>query len=140
MVTLKHKKEQMQVVKKLVFIGLTLLTLGCSKKLNSAMYAGGNYTQTSYKCADNSSSKIFCEFFHFENKNETTLGGLNINGVIFFPSDSGKFVFNILPGDYKLETGFPGKKWTIIEKFEILKGDSIVFRIYLEDDDRPLVD
>jgi len=121
-------------------IGLTII-FGCSNKITDKLYSGGKFTLNYYKSKDNFSAKILCDFYHFESENEKTIGVMNINGVLMpTPTNLNGITINVLPGIFKIESGFPGKKWTVIENLKISAGDSVVVKIYLEDDDRPLVD
>jgi hypothetical protein len=138
---LKLRRVTMRVVSILL---AAYLILGCqgvhsvnsdSQELNK----GGTYTIDRFHAKRNSASFITCEFFHFST-NEKTIAGLHINEMIVYPKDSGKSTFKVKPGKYKIRSGFPGKKWTVLDDINIVRGDSLVIKIYLEDDDRPLVD
>jgi hypothetical protein len=124
----------------LIIIGLCFL-FGCSKVVTNNLYTGGRYKLNYYKTRDKLSTKIYCEFYNFELENEKTIGIIKINGVFLpIPTDYNGQLVTVSHGNYKIETGFLGKKWTIIEKLKMNKGDSVVLKFYLEDDDRPLVD
>ncbi len=121
-------------------IGLIII-FGCSNKITRNLYTGGKFKLNHYKTKDNFSAKILCDFYHFEFKNEKTIGVMNINGVLMpTPTDYNGIPVNVLPGTFKIESGFLGKKWTVIENLKINAGDSVVIKFYLEDDDRPLID
>jgi hypothetical protein len=140
METIKTRKEKMRVVRTVLLAIIFSSSLSCSKKLRTKLYEGGTFVKEEFKSKDKFTTVITCEFYHDDSKNEKSFAVININGVMPPIVASDKFVFNVLPGTYRIESGFPGKKWTVIKNLKMEEGDSIAFKIFLEDDDRPLVD
>jgi hypothetical protein len=125
----------MQAVK---FVLITLLvSASCaSKKLLDKSSIGGNYILETHRVEKNKTI-ISGQFFHLESKSEAIPAFMNINGVIH-QTDSGRFSFKVLPGNYKIEGSFIGKKWVVTRDINVVHGDSVFLRLYLIDDDRPL--
>jgi len=125
----------MQVVKN-TLITLLLCTACASKGLLDKSSIGGSYILEMHKSKDNKTI-VAGQFFHLESKFEYIPAFMNINGVIH-QTDSGRFSFQVLPGSYKIQGGFIGKKWVVTQDINLARGDSVFLKLYLIDDNRPL--
>jgi hypothetical protein len=125
----------MQVVK--TNISAVLFCTACvSKGLLDKSSIGGNYILEREKLKDNKTI-IAGQFFHLESKSEFIPAFMNINGVIH-QTDSGRFNFQVLPGSYKIQGGFIGKKSVVTKEIKLERGDSLFLKLYLIDDNLPL--
>jgi hypothetical protein len=134
METQKHQKEMMQAVKKLLLYVLILLFSNCySQKIEK------NYIIKKFKSNDNFSSYLNLDIFEYKKKRKLSHSVYRINNVIFSKHKSSNLIINVLPGKFKIESGYIGKKWIELENFEVKKGDSIVMSFYLKDIKEPFV-
>jgi hypothetical protein len=124
----------MQVVRTLITV--LLCTACASKGLLDKSSIGGNYILETQKLKDNKTI-VAGQFFHLESKSEFVPAFMNINGVIH-QTDSGRFNFKVLPGSYKIQGGYIGKKWVVTKEIKLERGDSVFLKLYLIDDNRPL--
>lgn len=133
---IKLKKGLLHVVKITFFTLLLCISCAGNNGLLDKSSIGGNYTINMHK-SKNSNAIISGGFFHMESKNEPIPAYMNINGVIY-QADSGQFSINVLPGSYKIQGGYIGKKWIVIQNISVVSGDSVFLTLYLIDDNRPL--
>ncbi|MBL7841513.1 MAG: hypothetical protein JNJ75_15325 [Cyclobacteriaceae bacterium] len=108
------------------------------KQLLDKSAVGGSFIAERHKAKKQTDTIITGEILEVETKSIIIPAFLSINGVIH-ETDSGKFFFQVLPGRYRLQGGFVGKKW-VLANVKLERGDSTHIRMYLIDDDRPLYD
>ncbi|WKD85693.1 hypothetical protein KCTC32516_01038 [Polaribacter huanghezhanensis] len=130
---LKHQKDKMQVVKKLLLFVLIITLNSCNAQKNNNNKK--NYIITKYKSKDKSSCYINLEAFEFENKKNRFYSVYHINNLIFSDHDLKALNENVLKGEFKINAGAVGKEWIRVPKFILKKGDSINIRFYLKDSD-----
>ncbi|HET8864048.1 MAG TPA: hypothetical protein VFM80_00030 [Gracilimonas sp.] len=79
-------------------------------------------------------------FYHLEDKDRFMPAVFSINGVLFGPKkDSLSHILPVQPGQYTIKAMYIGKAKKELD-ISVEKGDSLVLKIYLEDDPQPLVD
>ncbi len=123
-------------VAKLGLFSLFICASCLSKNLLDKSSIGGNYKIEKHKLKDNRSI-IAGQFFHLESESKSFFAYMNVNGIIHY-TDSGRFSFMVLPGSYKIQGSYVGKKWVVTKRINLERGDSIFLKLYLIDDDRPL--
>lgn len=73
-----------------------------------------------------------------EDKNKRYYSIYQINGLIYNEHGLNDLSLQVMAGDFMINAGAVGKKWEIIEKIKIKKGDSINITFFFEDDLTPL--
>lgn len=116
---------------------ISFLCASCTQKqLLDKSAIGGSFIAERHKAKKQTDTIITGEILEVETKSIIIPAFLNINGVIH-ETDSGKFFFQVLPGKYRLQGGFVGKKWSLVN-LTLERGDSTHLKLYLIDDDSPL--
>jgi len=126
---------------RLIVVALLISSIFASciqKHLLDKSAFGGSFIAERHKAKKQTDTIITGELLEVETKSIIIPAFLSINGVIH-ETDSGKFFFQVLPGRYRLQGGFVGKKW-VVANVKLERGDSTHIRVYLIDDDRPLYD
>jgi len=98
---------------------------------------GGSY-QIFRERSNDGYTKLGGAFYLKESSNQSVDAGASVNGVLI-NIDSGKFMLDVMPGDFEISGGFIGYKWVVFENLKVQKGDSIYLKFYLEQDNRPLI-
>lgn len=80
-------------------------------------------------------SYLDLQSYHFENKIEKYYSVYQINNLIFNKHELENLNLNVLNGKFKISGGAIGKKWNRLKEITINKGDSLVIKFYLKDED-----
>lgn len=132
-----HKKGMVQDARKLFFLLIFSITFGCST-LNNSQPENFNYEIVKYKSSDNSNF-LNIKAFSFENKTQKIPAYFRVNNLVFNPTgEVPEFSMRIMEGNFQIEAGFIGKEEVKIKKLRAKRGDSIVLKIYLNDDPKSL--
>lgn len=85
-------------------------------------------------------SYLDLNFFHADNKDQLIPAVFSVNGILFGPKDGPlSYIIPINPGQFTIKATFIGK---VQNQFvvNVTKNDSLIVKIYLEDNPQPLVD
>lgn len=133
----RHKKERIQVVKKLTVIFLITLLSSCySQKNNNGKEK--SYTITKYTSKDRFSCYLNIETYEFENRSKRFYSIYQINNLIFTDHDINSLNLNVLHGEFRIKAGAVSKQWLDLPKLTIKKGDSITIKVFLKNEVTPL--
>lgn len=122
-----------------ILISISFLSTACaSDSLLKKSLTGGDYSLEKIKAKNPSHTVIAGRFSDYESRSRIIPATVVVNGVMH-QTDSGSFSINVLPGKYRIEGGFPFKKWVVANP-KLERGDSACLKLYLEDDNRPLHD
>lgn len=64
----------------------------------------------------------------------------HVNNLIFPPEAPEGLVLAVMPGTFTITAGGISKSWKNLKPLKVERGDSLVVKIFLEDDTEPLLD
>ncbi len=131
-------KQKVQNAIKYFYILLFLFTIiiGCVCKKNIIINEG-EYKIEKYRTFDGLGAFINVKVYDKKGYNDSISRPIiNINNLFF----NKKKVFNVGFGKHNIAIDLFGKLGLKINSLKVQKGDSIVIKAYLKDDDRPLYD
>lgn len=127
------KKEIMQDVNILFWASCLFCLSNCSFQDNNnesfKLEVHSSYDKNTY---------LNIGVFEYENKKKRIPAIIQLNGLILNHSKLADTTFQVLQNDYFIKVGAISKKWTKVQKFNAMKGDSISIKIYLKKDLSPL--
>ena len=126
----KYKKEQTLVAKGLIIILSLILFTSCFFEKEEDKNA---HDIEVFKSENGTYRYITMKSFHYDNK-EKSPASYRVNNIILSNELSYEKIINVLEGEFKIESLFPGKTTNTI-KLTVKKGDSIVVKFYLKDSD-----
>ncbi len=125
----------MQIVKTLL---LCLAFVSCTNN-KADMNEMSSFNNEERK-SESKGTYLDLSFYHSDDKEQFIPAVFSINGILFGPKqDSSSYILPVQPGEYTIIAKYIGKIQKELD-LSVYKGDSLVVKIYLEDDPRPLVD